>query len=38
VVITVSAPFTTITNFPGVPSSQTLTRSVQMRVAPLATR
>lgn len=37
VIVTVNMPFTTITNFPGVPSSQTLTRSVQMRVAPLAT-
>lgn len=35
--VTVSVPFKTITNFPGVPSSQTLTRSVQMRVAPLLT-
>ena len=35
VVCTVSAPFQTITNFPGVPSSQTLSRSVQMRMAEL---
>lgn len=36
--VTVSVPFQTITNFPGVPSSQTLTRSVQMRIAPLLTK
>jgi hypothetical protein len=35
VIVTVSVPFNTITNFPGVPSSQTLTRSVQMRMAEL---
>jgi Flp pilus assembly protein TadG len=34
---TVSVPFQTITNFPGVPSSQTLTRTVQMRVGVLFT-
>jgi hypothetical protein len=38
VICTVSVPFNTITNFPGVPSSQTLTRSVQMRMAVLAIR
>ncbi len=38
VVVKVEVPFQTITNFPGVPSSQTLTRMVQMRVAPLATK
>jgi hypothetical protein len=36
--VTVAVPFTTITNFPGVPSSQTLTRTVQMRIEPLTTR
>jgi hypothetical protein len=36
--VTVSVPFQTLTTFPGVPSAQTLTRSVQMRVAPTATR
>lgn len=35
VVVTVSVPFRTITNFPGVPSNQTLARSVQMRMAEL---
>jgi Flp pilus assembly protein TadG len=35
VVCTVTAPFQTITNFPGVPRSQTLSRSVQMRQAEL---
>ena len=38
VTVRVDMPFTTLTNFPGVPSFQTLTRSVQMRVAPLATK
>ncbi len=38
VAVTVSVPFKTITNFPGVPSSQTLSRTVQMRVAPLVTK
>ena len=38
VVVKVEMPFKTITNFPGVPSSQTLTRSVQMRIAPLLTK
>ncbi|HJZ59075.1 MAG TPA: TadE/TadG family type IV pilus assembly protein, partial [Gemmataceae bacterium] len=36
--VTVSQPFNTITNFPGVPNPGTLSRSVQMRVAPQATR
>jgi len=35
--VTVSVPFTTLTNFPGVPKSETLTRSVQMRIAPMST-
>ncbi len=38
VTVKVEMPFGTITNFPGVPSSQTLSRSVQMRVAPLVTK
>jgi hypothetical protein len=38
VMCTVSVPFKTITNFPGVPNSQTLTRSVQMRTAELLTQ
>jgi Flp pilus assembly protein TadG len=38
VVVTVSVPFKTIANFPGVPSSQTLSRSVQMQVAPNTTK
>jgi len=33
--VTVSVPFQTITHYPGVPSSMSLTRTVQMRVAPL---
>ena len=33
--VTVSVPFKTITNFPGVPSSQTLTRHCEMRMAEL---
>lgn len=32
--VTATIPFTTITNFPGVPSSQTLTRFVVMRMVP----
>lgn len=36
--VKVEIPFDTITNFPGVPKSQTLTRSVVMRMAPLVTR
>lgn len=31
--VTVSYPFQTITNYPGIPATLTLTRSVQMRVA-----
>jgi Flp pilus assembly protein TadG len=34
VAVTVSWPFSTITNFPGVPSQVNLSRTVQMRVAP----
>ena len=34
VTVTVTYPFTTITNFPGVPSSTTLTRTVKMNVTP----
>jgi len=33
--VKVEVPFKTITNFPGVPNSQTLTRTVQMRQAEL---
>jgi Flp pilus assembly protein TadG len=33
--VTVSVPFTTITNFPGVPRSETLVRSVEMRMIPV---
>jgi Flp pilus assembly protein TadG len=36
--VTVSVQFDTITNFPGVPKSQTISRSVRMRVAPMASR
>jgi len=32
--VTVTYPFTTITNYPGIPSSVTITRTVQVRVAP----
>src|SRR5205085_10541037 len=32
VTVTVTYPFTTITNFPGVPSTTTLTRTVKMNV------
>ncbi len=35
ILVTVTMPFNTITNFPGVPNSQTLTRSNQMRTAEL---
>lgn len=35
VICTVTVPFKTITDFPGVPNSQTLTRHVQMRKAEL---
>lgn len=38
VAVTVSMPFTTITNFPGVPSYTVLTRTVQMRVSPLTSQ
>jgi Flp pilus assembly protein TadG len=34
VAVTVTYPFKTIADFPGVPSSATLSRTVQMRVAP----
>jgi Flp pilus assembly protein TadG len=34
VAVTVSYPFKTIANFPGIPSSATIIRTVQMRVAP----
>ncbi|HSQ57446.1 MAG TPA: TadE/TadG family type IV pilus assembly protein [Gemmata sp.] len=34
--VTVSMPFKTITNFPGVPRSETLVRSVSMRIVPVA--
>jgi Flp pilus assembly protein TadG len=34
VVVTVTWPFSTITGFPGVPQQISLSRSVQMRVAP----
>jgi Flp pilus assembly protein TadG len=34
VTVTVSMTFTTITDFPGVPSSTALTRSVTMRICP----
>src|SRR5262249_23827637 len=32
--VTVSYTFNTITNYPGIPSSVTITRTVQVRVAP----
>jgi hypothetical protein len=35
VIVTVTVPFNTITKFPGVPNSQTLTRSNQQRMAAL---
>jgi Flp pilus assembly protein TadG len=35
VTVTVTYPFTTITSYPGVPSSMTLSRSLRMNVAPL---
>ncbi len=38
VTVTVAVPFNTITNFPGVPSSQTVSRTVQMRVTPTLAR
>jgi Flp pilus assembly protein TadG len=34
VTVTVTYPFTTITNYPGVPTSITLTRTVRMAVVP----
>jgi len=34
VAVTVTYPFQTIANFPGIPSSATISRTVQMRVAP----
>jgi hypothetical protein len=34
VTVTVTWPFQTIVNFPGVPNNLTLSRSVQMRMAP----
>jgi len=38
VAVTVSWPFSTLTNFPGVPSQVNLSRTVQMRVAPTIPR
>jgi len=35
--VTVTYPFTTITNFPGITSSTTLSRTVRMLVIPLTT-
>jgi Flp pilus assembly protein TadG len=35
VTVTVTYPFNTITNYPGVPSSMTLSRSLTMKVPPL---
>jgi Flp pilus assembly protein TadG len=35
VVVTVSYPFTTISNFPGVASTTTISRSIRMNVTPL---
>jgi|SRR6516165_8148533 Flp pilus assembly protein TadG len=35
--VTVTYPFTTITNFPGITSSTTLSRTVRMLVVPLST-
>src|SRR5262249_61761112 len=34
--VTVIYPFTTITNYPGIPSSVTITRTCTVRVAPAA--
>ena len=34
VAVKVTYPFKTITNFPGIPSSATVSRIVQMRVTP----
>jgi Flp pilus assembly protein TadG len=33
--VTVSMPFTTLTNFPGVPKSQYVVRTVEMRIMPI---
>ncbi|HYT87393.1 MAG TPA: TadE/TadG family type IV pilus assembly protein [Gemmataceae bacterium] len=33
--VTVTYPFATITNYPGVPSKMTLSRTIRMRVTPL---
>lgn len=38
VTVTVAMQFDTISNFPGVPKSQTITRSVRAKVAPLESR
>jgi Flp pilus assembly protein TadG len=38
VTVTVAMQFDTMTNFPGVPKSQTITRSVKAKVAPLLSR
>jgi hypothetical protein len=38
VIVTVTITFNTIANFPGVPSTNTVTRSCQMRIAPLLTK
>jgi Flp pilus assembly protein TadG len=35
VTVTVTYPFTSITNYPGVPNSVTLSRTVKMNVAPM---
>jgi Flp pilus assembly protein TadG len=35
VTVTVTYPFSTITHYPGVPNSLTLSRTLQMNVAPL---
>jgi len=35
VTVTVTYPFSTITNYPGVPSNLTISRTVQMRVSPM---
>jgi hypothetical protein len=37
-VVNVEVPFKPITRFPGVPNTQAVARSVQMRVAPMLTR
>jgi Flp pilus assembly protein TadG len=36
--VTASANYKTITNFPGVPQSQPISRAVKMRAAPVTTR